>query len=68
MRCVDGDNSIPVQRDHHAETSGGDQVDCGNAETRRQNAIEWGRRTAALNVAEHADANVFAGAAGDGIP
>ena len=43
MGHIDGDDGVAVQRDHHAETSGGDQVDGGHAEARRQNAVE-GRR------------------------
>ncbi len=63
MGYIDGDDGVAVQRDHHAETSGGDQVDGGHAEARCQNAIEGRGRASALNVAEHADAHFFARAA-----
>ena len=45
MGYVDGDDGIAVQCNHHAETSGGDQIDGGDAETRSQNAIKGRRRT-----------------------
>ena len=40
VRHIDGDDRVTVQRDHHTETSGSDQVDCGHAEAGGQNAIE----------------------------
>ncbi len=64
---VDRNNGIAVQRDHHAEAAGGDQVDGGHAEACRQNAVEGRRRTSALNVPEHADSNIISRNAGDAV-
>src|SRR5258706_5902171 len=41
MGYVDRDDRVAMQSDHHAETTGGDQIDRAHAEARRQDAVEW---------------------------
>src|SRR5580700_176423 len=64
---VDRNDGVAVQGNHHAETSGGDQVDGGHAKAGRQDAVEGRGRASALNVSQHADPHFFAGAVADGI-
>ena len=59
MGHIDGDNRIAMQSDHHAEASGGNQIDGGYAEAGSQDAVERRWRTSALNVAEDADAHIL---------
>src|SRR5579863_9636687 len=56
-----------VQADHLAESSLGDEIDRGHAETGGQDAVEWGGRTTALDMSQHADADVFPGSPGNGV-
>src|ERR1700723_3116973 len=67
MGHVHRDYSVAVQRHHHTETSGGDQIHSGHAKARCQNAIEGRGRAATLNVSQDDDPYVFAGAAGNGV-
>src|SRR5258706_13595943 len=67
MGYVDRDDRVAMQGDHHAETSGGNQIYRGHAEARRQDAVEGRRCASALNVPQHADSYFFTRAAGDGI-
>jgi len=60
------DSFIP-QTNHFAESSRGDQVDGGHAETSGQDAVERGRGTAALDVSQHADPHVLLRSPRNGI-
>src|ERR1700722_665690 len=64
---VDGDYGIAAQGDHHAEASGGDQVDGGYAEAGGEDAVEGRGCASALNVSEHADADSLVAGTADGI-
>ncbi len=61
-----GDRGI-AQADHLAEFAFGDEFDGGCAEAGSQNAVERGRRAAALDVSEHADAHFLVSGQGDGV-
>src|SRR5580693_10452221 len=64
---VDALDALVAQADHFSEATLGDQVDRRNAKPRRQNPIERGRRTAALDVPQHADSHFLASARSHGI-
>jgi hypothetical protein len=64
---VDRHYGFAAQGDHHAEASGGDEVDGGDAEAGGQYAVEGRGRASALDVAEHADADFFVAGTADGV-
>ena len=67
VRNTDRLNMGLVQANHLTEPSLSDQIDRGYTETSGQDAVERGRRTAALDVSQDADPHVFLRAGGNGI-
>src|SRR5258708_35967397 len=64
---VDGNDGLATQGDHHAETSGGDQVDRSHTKARGQYPVEGRRRASTLDMPQHAHPDFFFRAQGNGI-
>src|SRR5258705_13212940 len=56
------------QADHAAEVARGDQVDGRHAKARAEDAVEWRRRAAALDMPKHGHAHFALGDVADSIP